>query len=323
MLMKSVLSRSAFPTFVAVLTTATGGLISSSAQQTAWAATNSSPAPTTYVIPDPATIKPTRSAIYKTTTDKAGDKVELSLDIFEPEGHKPTDKTPVAVFFFGGGWVGGSTGSFYPQSAYLASRGMVAIVPDYRVRDRQKTSPYEAVADGKSAIRWVRAHAAELGIDPDRVVAGGASAGGNLAAGAGILPALDEESEDASISSVPNAMMLYFPVVDTSEKGYGHGRLGDRWEEISPINHVRAGLPPTIIFHGTEDKIVPYDNAVRFAAAMQAAGNRCELVTAEGAGHSFSYQIGRKYGNTALRKSDEFLQSLGYLQGEPTLPPAK
>ena len=297
------------------------GLSSCRAQETN-AASETVPAARTYVIPDFATIKPTRTVVYKTTTDKAGEKVDLTMDIFEPAGHKPGDQTPVAVFFFGGGWVGGSTGSFYPQSAYLASRGMVAIVPDYRVRDRQKTSPYESVADGKSAIRWVRSHAAELGIDPHRIVAGGASAGGQLAAGAGILPGLDEKTEDASISSQPNALMLYFPVIDTSEKGYGHSRLGDRWKEISPTDHVRPGLPPTLIFHGTADNVVPYQNAVDFAAAMKAAGNRCEFVTMEGAGHGFSYQIGRKYGNMALRQSDEFLESLGYLQGAPTLPAA-
>ncbi len=276
----------------------------------------------TYVIPDPATIKPTRTIVYKTTTDKAGEKVELAMDIFEPADHKASDKTPVVVSFFGGGWVGGSTGSFYPQSAYFVSRGMVAIVPDYRVRNRQKTSPYESVADGKSAVRWLRAHASELGIDPNRIVAAGASAGGSLAAGAGILPGLDEKTEDASVSSVPNALMLYFPVIDTSDKGYGHSRLGDRWKEISPTDHVRLGLPPTIIFHGTADKTVPYQNAVDFAKAMKAAGNRCEFVTVEGAGHGFAYQIGREYGNLALRQSDEFLESLGHLQGAPTLPPA-
>ena len=225
------------------------------------------------------------------------------------------------MLFFGGGWNGGSPPAFYPQSAYFASRGMVAIAPDYRTKSGQGTSPYDAVTDGKSAIRWVRAHAAELGIDPNRVAAGGGSAGGHLAASAGIVPGLDEPDEDAAISSVPNALVLWFPVIDTSEKGYGHKRLGERWKEISPADHVRPALPPTIIFHGTADKIVPYQNEVDFTKLMKEAGNRSELVTIEGAGHGFARLLQTKAANTALRQADIFLASLGYLKGEPTLPP--
>ncbi len=268
----------------------------------------------------PAAIQPTRTVVYKTTTNAAGDKVELVMNIFEPPGHKASDHTPAIVFFFGGGWNDGFPKSFFPHCAYFASRGLVAMAPDYRVKSRQQTTPFQSVADAKSAIRFVRQNASQWGIDPARIVGAGSSAGGHVAACAAIIPDLDETTEDAAVSSVPNALVLYNPVIDTSPAGYGNERLGDRWQEISPLQHVRPGLPPTILFHGTADKTVPYANAVAFETAMKAAGNRCELVTIRGEGHGFAYQIQKKNANLAVRETDTFLASLGYLQGEPTLP---
>ncbi|MDB4796380.1 alpha/beta hydrolase fold domain-containing protein, partial [Akkermansiaceae bacterium] len=108
--------------------------------------------------------------------------VELKLHVFNPEGHKASDSRPAIVFFFGGGWNGGSPKQFYPHSEHLASLGMVAISAEYRVKSRNKTTPMECVKDGNSAIRWVRSHAKELGINPDMIAAGGGSAGGHVAA---------------------------------------------------------------------------------------------------------------------------------------------
>lgn len=265
--------------------------------------------------------QPARSFVYKNTTDASGKPVELTMNVFEPAGHKATDKNPVIVMFFGGGWASGAPTSFYPHCAYFASRGIVAIAPDYRVRQRQKTTPYECVADSKSAIRYVRAHASELGIDPNRIVAAGSSAGGHIAACTGIVPGMDEKSENLEISSVPNALVLYNPVVDTSPAGYGNERMGERWKDISPQQHIRPGIVPTIIFHGNADKLVPYAQAVAFTDAMKQAGNRCELVTLNGVGHGFVYRITNSAANRAVRDTDVFLESLGYLQGAPTLPP--
>ena len=86
---------------------------------------------------------------------------------------------------------------------------MVAISADYRVKSRNQTTPFECVKDGKSAIRWVRQHAAELGVDPDRIVAAGGSAGGHVAACTGVIEGINEDGEDAAIRSVPNAMILF------------------------------------------------------------------------------------------------------------------
>ena len=274
-------------------------------------------------------VKPTRSIVYKTVRN-----VRLQLRVFEPEGHKASDKRPAIVFFFGGGWVGGSPGQFYPQCAYLASRGMVAISAEYRVRSRHKVSPFECVTDGKSAVRWVRANAATLGIDPDRVAAGGGAAGGHVGACTGTIEGLEEPGEDAAVSSKPNAMVLFNPVLvldfgEWAKAGVPAARLaqirqrfGDRDpQEISPAHHVKAGIPPTIVFHGKADTTVPYATAERCAAAMKAAGCRCDLAGYDGLGHGF-FNFGRGDGKPfpdTMRRADRFLASLGWLTGEPTI----
>lgn len=266
--------------------------------------------------------KPTRTVNYKKTANAAGKEMDLSMDIFEPANHKASDKTPAIVLFYGGGWSGGDADLFYAHATYLASRGMMAFVPTYRTKNSAKTTPFEAVTDAKSALRWVRENAATLGIDPDRIAAAGSSAGGHLAATAALIPGFHEPTENAQISARPNALILYNPVIDLSPKGYGNERVGPKWQSISPLQHVQPGAPPTIIFHGTADKTVPYENAVAFEKAMRDAGNQAELVTFRGVGHGFAYRPAKKDANRALELTDEFLAGLGYLKGEPTLLPA-
>ncbi len=266
--------------------------------------------------------KPTRTVVYKKTVDAAGQPMDLEMNVFEPSGHKVGDKTPAIVLFYGGGWSSGSPDLFFAHATYLASRGMEAFVPSYRTKNSAKTTPFEAVTDAKSAIRWVRENAATLGIDPNRIAAAGSSAGGHIAATAAIIPSFDEPTENAKVSSRPDALILYNPVIDLSPSGYGNERVGPKWQSISPLQNVKPGDPPTIVFHGTADKTVPYANAVAFEQAMKDAGNAVELVTFRGVGHGFAYRPAKKDANRALRLTDEFLAKLGYLQGEPTLAPA-
>lgn len=262
-----------------------------------------------------------RIETYKTVGDTT-----LSLHIFEPPASASGAKTnrPAIVFFFGGGWTSGTPGQFEQQCRHLASRGMVAITADYRVASRHQVKPTACVADAKSAIRWVRANAARLGIDPKRIAAGGGSAGGHLAAAVATVPGFDEPTEDKKISSVPNALLLFNPALVLAEmpgldlKGFGtqvpEERLGTAPKNISPAHHVKKGTPPTIIFHGKADTTVPYATAEKFAAVMKAAGNRCELVGYEGQPHGF-FNHGRKDGKYAetLAASDAFLVSLGWI----------
>jgi acetyl esterase/lipase len=262
----------------------------------------------------PPVIEGTKSETYR----KVGD-TDLKVWIFEP-AQKSTKPLPAIVFFFGGGWTGGSPTQFEPQSRHLASRGMIAIVADYRVKTRQDAKPADCVSDAKACVRWVRANAARLGIDPERIAVGGGSAGGHLAASTATLPGLDTAKDDKSVSCLPNALVLFnpatvlapFPGLDL--KGFGVGlskeRFGCEPEEISPLHHVKKGTPPTIIFHGKADTTVPYSTVEKFAEVMKAAGNRCELVGYEGQPHGFFNKS--KYAET-LAAADDFLVSLGYL----------
>jgi len=267
-----------------------------------------------------------KAEVYKTVGD-----VKLHLYLFTPKEHKAGDARPVIVFFFGGGWTSGSPGQFLHHCEYLASRGMVAITADYRVASRHQVKAVECVRDAKSAIRWVRAHAKRLGIDPTRIAAGGGSAGGHLAACTGTVEGFEEPGEDTAISSVPNAMVLFNPALVLAPLD---GQPGERLRallnsdrcgvdpvKISPCHHVRAGAPPTIVFHGQADTTVPYATAEAFEAAMRKAGNRCELVGFEGQSHGF-FNFGRD-GNKCfletVRRMDQFLASLGWLTGGPTI----
>jgi acetyl esterase/lipase len=262
----------------------------------------------------PPVIEGTKSETYR----KVGD-TELKVWIFEP-ATKATKPLPAIVFFFGGGWVGGSPTQFEPQSRHLASRGMIAIVADYRVKTRQDAKPADCVSDAKACVRWVRANAARLGIDPQRIAVGGGSAGGHLAASTATLPGLDPSQDDKSVSCIPDALVLFnpgtvmapFPGLDL--KGFGAGldkaKFGCEPTEISPLHHVKKGTPPTIIFHGKADTTVPYATVEKFTEVMKAAGSRCELIGYEGQPHGFFNKA--KYAET-LAATDAFLVSLGYL----------
>ena len=245
---------------------------------------------------------------------------KLFLHAFNPKGHKASDRRPAIVFFFGGGWNGGTPKQFEPHSAYLASRGMVAITAEYRVKSRNKTTPFECVKDGKSAIRWVRENADKLGVDAKRVAAGGGSAGGHVAAATGNCPGLEEKGEDMKISSKPNALVLFNPVYDNSSKGWGHIRVKSRWKEISPMHNIAKGSPPTIVFLGTKDKLIPVSTAEEYHKCMKDIGSRSELHLYKDATHGF-FNKGKKgdhYPDT-IAKMDKFLVSLGWLKGESTI----
>lgn len=247
--------------------------------------------------------------IYKTIKD-----TQLNVHVFAPENHTSDRARPAIVFFFGGGFAGGSPTQFEKHCEHLASRGMVAMTADYRVKSRQGTSPAAAIQDAKSAIRWVRAHAAQLGVDGNRLAAGGGSAGAYAALCTGVVPGLEEPGEDTSVSSVPNALVLFNPAY--------MGTLCERPDlpshpempkSIAGENRAREGLPPTIMFFGANDHHLA--GAQVFREASVQAGNRCELRIWHGEGHGF-FNYGKKQGKPfreTLDAADAFLVSLGYL----------
>jgi len=255
-----------------------------------------------------------KTLIYKTIGNN-----ELKVYIYQPIGLKDNEKLPAIVFFFGGGFNGGKVTQFVPQCKYLAERGLIAMVADYRVKSRHDVTPFECVADAKSAIRWLRIYADMLGIDRTRIVASGGSSGGHIAACTALIKDLDEKNEDLSVSSVPDALVLFNPPLDMVESIKNPKTLfkdkSGRVREISPVHHISTGAPPTIIFHGTKDSSVPFRQAVSFCDEMKKYGNHCELVPFEGRDHGFFNYYGGENPDfyATMENTVKFLTSLGYL----------
>lgn len=253
-----------------------------------------------------------RQVLFKSTPVRG-----LYLHVIEPAGHTRSDSAAAIVFFHGGGWRDGSSTQFDAQARHLAARGMVAIQADYRLIERDGATPFESVQDARSAMRWVRAHAATMGIDPTRIAAGGGSAGGHLAAACALLPNLDDPADDLQVSCRPDALVLFNPVFDNGpDGGYAHNLFGSRYSEISPAHNIRAGAPPTIVWVGDRDANVPVVVCERFRSGMTAVGARCELLVYPGQGHGFFnlHKGGPEIHAKTIREMDTFLVSLGYLR---------
>lgn len=259
--------------------------------------------------------QPKQSFHPKLVTYKKAGEAELALHIFAPPNPTAATSRPAIVFFFGGGWKRGTPIEFYPECAHFAARGFVAIAADYRITVLHNSTPFESVADGKSAIRWVRHHAKELGVNPQRIVAGGASAGGHVAAATGIIKGLEAAGEDDSVSSRPDALVLWYPVVDNGPDGYGHAWIKERYREISPLHNVTSNAPPTLFFLGTKDSAIPVSTANEFKRRIELAGGRCELKLFENAVHPiYDYRKGDcVYRREMLSAADDFLASLGFM----------
>jgi len=248
----------------------------------------------------------TKSFIYKKT--KQGD---LEIVVHDPAGWKETDKRPAIVFFFGGGWTSGRITQFEPQATHLASRGMVAARADYRVRARHGVTPKECVEDAKSAVRWMRQNAAKLGIDPERIVASGGSAGGHIAACTALAPGFETATEELNVSSCPNALVLFNPVLRLDilpllRFVQSDGTLA---KAISPTLHLKKDSPPTLILFGSADRMAPMGD--EFLKKSKQLGHHAELYIADGQPHGFFNRP--PWLEKTTQRMDEFLVSIGYL----------
>lgn len=248
-----------------------------------------------------------REFVYKTTP-----QAELKLYVHFPPGWAEGQRRAAIVFFFGGGFRRGSVRQFLPQAEYLARRGMVACRADYRVSSRHGVAADACVEDAKSAVRWIRSHARELGVDPDRIAAGGGSAGGHLAAAAATVPGFEARGEDHSVSSKPNLLVLFNPVLET---GIARNRpeLAKVWEKISPNRHLHRHVPPAIIFFGTRDRLLV--TARQYMAKARQLGLTAWLYVAQDQRHGFFNRS--PYREATLWLTDRFLQHHGYLKGQP------
>lgn len=253
-------------------------------------------------------MKPACTVVYKTVGCRS-----LSLHVFNPEGHGARDRRPVYVTFHGGGWTGRGPQYYYPFAQYFADLGLVGVSVEYRLMNRSLgCTVQDCVKDARSAVRYLRAHAPELGIDPGRIIVSGGSAGAHLAAGTALFDGVDEAGEDTSISCLPNLLILYYPVVDTSEGGYGKEKIGERWRELSPVDQVKPNLPPTLLLHGTADTVTPFAGALRFDTRMREAQNACELIAHPGGRHGY-FIFDMQLFVQAMAQSADFIRKHGML----------
>ena len=235
-------------------------------------------------------------------------ETELKMDVFLPDGYESSRETyPTFVAFHGGSWRSGTPDMHYPDCAYWSSRGMVAATVDYRLKDRDNVEvPLECVKDAKSAIRFLRANAEKLKIDPDRVVSAGGSAGGQMAAATALIEGANAAGDTLSVSCVPNAVILYNPYWVTGCA-----------PAMTPPNFVKAGAPPSITFLGDGDPIITVESLKAFHEALKAAGNDSEFYVGKGGKHGFCN--GRNKRNPffywSLELTDQFLVKHGILTG--------
>ena len=253
-----------------------------------------------------------KSMTYKTVGDR-----ELQIHIHYPPGWKASDTRPAIVFFFGGGWNSGTVDQFLVQAEYFAARGLVAARADYRVKSRDGVTPDKCVEDARSAVRWMRVNCKRLGIDPKKLIASGGSAGGHLAACTMIKKSIEADGDDLSVSTIPQAMVLFNPVLNF-ENEQMIGRLNNDKllaRKISPTLHMDKKTPPALILFGTKDRLKVFGD--EYWKKAEALGVRAEKYIAEGQGHGFFNRP--PWRERTLIASDKFLASLGFLKGEPTI----
>ncbi|MCW3787756.1 alpha/beta hydrolase [Plebeiibacterium sediminum] len=252
--------------------------------------------------------RPDQTAIYKTI-----ESTQLHLEIFFPKKHK-CKKKPAIVFFYGGGWKYGSINQFAPHAEYYKQKGFVTILVDYRVEQRHRSTPFDAVEDAKSAMRYIKQQGQKLRIDTSKIIACGGSAGGHLAAATALINSYNSISDNINISPKPNALILFNPVIDNGPEGYGFERIGDEYKHFSPMHNIVKRAPPTIILIGTKDQLIPVKTIENYKTKMDSVGSICQIKFYKDQKHGFfNYKHTSNYNHT-LTDMNQFLIDLGYLK---------
>jgi acetyl esterase/lipase len=232
---------------------------------------------------------------------EAGGQV-LLLDVYRPKGRE--EVLPAVLLIHGGGWRRGSKADNAPFARHLARAGFVCFCVNYRLVTEDGNRYPAQLDDVQRAVRWIRAHAAEHGIDPDRVGAFGHSAGAHLAALLGTRETRDNSDPTlASFSSRVNCVVDTCGPTDFRDRGapplfpahlhllsglFGKTRAEapDLYRDASPVAHVSKRSAPFLILHGTADSYVPLEQPRRLRDALRKAGVEVTLLELED-GHLF------------------------------------
>jgi acetyl esterase/lipase len=255
-----------------------------------------SPAPMT--TQTPKVVKYNGYGIIKDVQYGDGGGIPLLLDVYIPD-KRITFPTPAVIFIHGGGWSGGD--KFPCQVNVLAQNGFLCISINYRLSGVAQFPA--AVEDCKCSVRWLKAHAAEYNVDPNKIGVWGGSAGGHLALMVGLVDSsagLEGTGGWAEYSSRVQAVCSYYGTSDMAKQciignrempsAFIGGRPSEKPElfaQASPINYVSRDDPPLLMVHGDKDVVVPYEQSKMLLEAYQKAGLDVKLVTVQNAGHSF------------------------------------
>ena len=243
-----------------------------------------------------------------------GDR-ELRCDVYHPPGSP--EAAPAVILVHGGGWRTGDRTQLRGYGILLGREGYVCVAPEYRL---VPASPWPAqIHDVKAAIRWTRAHAVELGIDPARVVIEGNSAGAHLALMAAGTPghaAFEGDGGNAGVATDVTAVIAVYPPVVFSWPGWEPDRVplmalaeagtGELAVEVSPLTYVTGGFPPTMLVHGTADQTVPVAASLRMYEALTAAGVPVDLHLYAEQPHAFDAEP--RYGRQCAAEMQLFLE---------------
>ncbi len=250
----------------------------------------------------------------------AGSGGPLIVRIFEPPNDTPDTRTAI-LLVHGGGWNKGDASWMDADATPYALLGILALSLDYRLSDGSTVTPFDSLADVRTAIRWMRAEARRLRIDPTKIAVLGESAGGHLAASAAVL----SEPYGSDISAKPNALILGSPAVSVAQLKSFQKLSGGPAQaaSLSPDLHIGANLPPTLILQGEKDSVTPADGAVTFCERMAANNNTCVLKLYKDVGHMFTRNlrqqddyssIDQDIGRQASEASVSFLRAQGFLK---------
>jgi len=268
----------------------------------------------------------TDSLVHRQVVYKVADTSTLHLDVFyAPEALKQKNNTAL-VFIHGGGWAYGSPSEFFGACRRYAKAGAITFSVQYRLCKDSKgnvpvagLTPIECVKDVRSAVRWVREHAREFSIDPQKIIVGGQSAGGQLSLAAAYIDQHNETTDNLKVSAMPNAIVSYSGTTNCME-AWCDMLLGEKRTQIwsiSPAHNLKKGMPPTIAFHGREDNVVPLWTVQFFKRDTEKLGNHFELEIYEGRKHYLGMgneTYSNLFDEEILVKTDDFLRRYGFLK---------
>jgi acetyl esterase/lipase len=234
---------------------------------------------------DPFAARPDRVISYREV-----DGHPLRLHLFEAKGRGDPAGRPLLLLFHGGAWQYGGPQQFFAQCRFFARHGLSCVSAEYRIGSRHGTDARAAVQDARAAFAYLADNASALGIDPRRILAGGGSSGGHLAAALGTALSLPTEPGFADTGRRPAALVLYNPMLDLGPCTPDHHLVKDFWQQVSPLRHIDSRVPPTLILLGDRDPEVPVTTGETFCDAVAAQGGVCELEVYQGARHGFFNQ---------------------------------